>query len=46
MAIKLNPKSSLSVIMLQLALNFIRNVLVTTGKAVLGVEDDDSNDSV
>lgn len=42
-AIKLNLKSALSVMMLQLALNLIINVLLTTGEAVLGVEEDDSN---
>ena len=42
-AIKLNLKSSLSVMMLQLALNLIINVFVTTGEAVLGLEEDDSN---
>lgn len=45
-AIKLNLKSSLSVMTSQLALNFTRNVLVTTGEAVIGVEDDDSNANV
>lgn len=42
--IKLVLKSSSFVMALQLAWNFTRNVSLTTGKATLGFEEDDSNE--
>lgn len=41
--IKLDLKSSLSAMALQLAWNFTKNVSLTTGEAALGFEEDDSN---